>query len=109
MNFLKKLFAVPPPQNPVQHFYVRPRGCPDVIQVRINTYNDLTLTDDFEGYFINKTVSGAHRCFNRAELQLRFDKQRTLLESTVVGGELVEQADYEAWQLTLESSKTGNP
>jgi hypothetical protein len=46
--------------------------------VRINTYNDLTLTDDFEGYFINKTVSGAHRCFNRAELQLRFNKQRTL-------------------------------
>ena len=35
MNFLKKLFAVPPPQNPVQYFYVRPRGCPDVIQVRI--------------------------------------------------------------------------
>ncbi|MGV2435473.1 MAG UNVERIFIED_CONTAM: hypothetical protein LVT10_11825 [Anaerolineae bacterium] len=31
------------------------------------------------------------------------------VESTVVSGELVEQADYEAWQLTLESSKTGNP
>lgn len=105
MNFLKKLFTPTPASSPMQTYYVRPRGCPDVIQVRINTYNDLTLTDDFEGYFINKTVSGAHRCFNRAELQLRFDKNRALLESSVVGGELVQLTDYEAWQATLASSK----
>ncbi|MFZ4813708.1 MAG: DUF3592 domain-containing protein [Phototrophicaceae bacterium] len=82
------------------YFYVRPRGCEEVVAVRIDTHNDLSLGDDGE-YFVNKTVRGSHRCFNPADLELRFNTGRQLVSSGVQGGELVDEATYAAWQAKI--------
>jgi len=77
--------------------YVRPKRCEEVVRVRINLMNDLSLTDDGSGYFVRK-IASAYRCPFQAEVSLLFDRQKRLVESQVENGEMVTQADYVAWQ-----------
>lgn len=77
--------------------YVRPKRCDEVVRVRINLMNDLSLTDDESGYFVRK-IASAHRCPFQAEVLLLFDRQKRLVESQVENGEMVTHADYMAWQ-----------
>jgi len=77
--------------------YVRPKRCQEVVRVRINLMNDLSLTDDESGYFVRKLAS-AQRCPFQAEISLLFDRNRRLVDTQVENGEMVTQADYVAWQ-----------
>lgn len=77
--------------------YVRPKRCLEVVRVRINLMNDLSLTDDESGYFVRKLAS-AQRCPFQAEISLLFDRNRRLVEAEVENGEMVTQADYVQWQ-----------
>jgi hypothetical protein len=85
------------------YFYVRPRGCEEVVQVRINPSNDLSLEGD--AYFVRKIARGTHRCFNPVELTLTFDKNRKLISSEVDKGEIVDEAAYNEWQEQLTAKK----
>jgi len=107
MNFLKNLFGGGGGSNGDDrglYFYVRPRGCEEVVEVRINPANDLSLQDG-GGYFVKKTVRGKHRCFNPAEMTLYFDGQRNFQSSEVSGGELLEKEDFDAWEAAFEAKK----
>lgn len=103
MGFLKSigrmLFGGSQSNQKGLYFYVRlyklpNRQSPDdeIVEVRLHSYNDLSLNDDGD-YFIRKVVVGPNS-FRRAELMLTFNKGRTLIEAKVEGGELVEQEDY---------------
>lgn len=110
MDFLKKLFGGGggnPQQNSNDvgiYFYVRPRGCEEVIQVRVDMRNDPSLADD-GGYIVRKTVRGSYRCFNPVEMTLVFNKNRQLAEQTLDRAEFVSREDYEAWQEKLSQIK----
>ena len=78
------------------YVYVRPRGCDEVIRVRIDRYNDLSLSDDGETYWVHKYVRGV-KCFQQAEVDLFFDKNRHLQNSEVTDGALVSEEEYNAW------------
>jgi hypothetical protein len=97
MNFLKKLFGGmgAPQRNPAADFYVRPKHCQEVVHVRVDLYNEPSLSDDGT-YFLRKIVR-AVRCPFPAELHLYFDQNRKLVNTEVIDGELVTAADYEAW------------
>jgi hypothetical protein len=86
------------------YFYVKPRGCEEVVQIRINPNNDLSISEG-GGYFVQKTVRGAHRCFNPAEMTLHFDKSKKLSSQEVTGGEFVDEEAFEAWQQAFEAKK----
>lgn len=107
MNFLKQLFSS---NNKVVdsddgiYLYVRPTGCEEVIQVRLNPRNDLTISEQ-GGYFVQKVARGTHRCFNPVEMTLYFDQSRKLTNNDISGGELVEAAEYTAWQAKLAQIK----
>ncbi len=107
MNFLKQLFSnntnSQDNDNGI-YLYVRPTGCEEVIQVRLNPNNDLTVSEH-GGYFVHKVARGTYRCFNPVEMTLHFSQARQLTDNDVSGGELVEKADYEAWQVTLAEKK----
>ncbi|HRF97358.1 MAG TPA: hypothetical protein PLZ51_19250 [Aggregatilineales bacterium] len=76
--------------------YIRPKRCEEVVRVRINLANDLSLTDDESGYFVRKYAS-AQRCPFKAEVSLLFDRNRRLVQHEVENGEMVTQGDYVTW------------
>ena len=104
MNFLKNLFSGGPrgPQERAIYVYVRPKRCDEIVQVRIDTYNDLSLNDEGNGYWVRK-IASAIRCPFQAEVTLYFNKSRQITESSVENGELVDQAVYEAYMAEKEA------
>lgn len=97
MDFLRRLFGGGGGDDSKgMYVYVRPRGCDEVVRVRIDRYNDLSLSDDGETYWVHKYVRGT-KCFQQVEVDLFFDKNRQLQNSEVAGGSLVSEEEYNAW------------
>jgi len=92
MNLLKKLFGGTP--KPEQHYYafsVKCRRCGEVISGRVDLSNDLSVEYKEGGdiFFARKVLMGENRCFQRIEVELKFNASRDLLEQHVTGGEFV--------------------
>ena len=107
MNILKNLFGGGGSNRSDDggiYFYVRPRGCEEVVKVRINPANDLSK-DEQDNYFVIKTVRGTHRCFNPAEMTLYFDKNRNLTSSSIDKGDIVDEAAFIEWEEKLAAKK----
>jgi hypothetical protein len=102
MNFFKKLFGGGGGGNNsepyARYFYVRPKRCNEIVKIRIDVRNDLSLADE-GGYFVRK-VARATRCPFPAELHLNFDDKHNVTQVGVQDGEMVEEADYQAWLAT---------
>jgi hypothetical protein len=99
MDFLKKLFGGGSSRGGDArgiYFYVKPKGCDEIVRVRIDRNNDLSLADDGKTFWVHKVVMGT-KCFQRAELDIHFNQNRQLSGSEVSGGDLVQEADYQAW------------
>ncbi len=105
MNFLKNLFGGGPksPSDRGIYFYVKPKRCEEIVRIRIDTYNDLSISDD-GGYWVRK-VASAIRCPFQAEVTLYFDKGRRLTESQVENGELVDKDDYDNYLAAKEGAE----
>jgi hypothetical protein len=103
MNFLKNLFGGGDGSREANdrdglYIYVKLHRCDDVMQVRINVNNDLSMSDEGDGYWVRKLISGQDYHCTQAELTLYFDKNRRLQETEVQGGTVVDRAAYEAYQ-----------
>jgi hypothetical protein len=77
------------------YYYVQPRGCDEVVRVRVHRYNDLSERDE-GGYWAHKVIRGT-KCPQNVELDLYYDTNRKLTNHTVANGALVDAAAYEAW------------
>lgn len=98
MNFLKNLFGGGGSSGGrYLTLYVQPKMCNEILEVRVDLHNNLSLTDDEGAYFVRKMASGA-RCPFAAELYLEFDKSRTLTEKSVENGTFVTADAYHAQQ-----------
>ncbi len=100
MDFLKKFFGGGGASSGGDakgiYYYVKPKGCDEVVRVRIDRNNDLSLSDDNKSYWVHKVVMGS-TCFQRAEVDFYFNSNRELSNSDITGGEMVKAADYDAW------------
>lgn len=97
MAFLRRLFSSSAPRSAPDRGYrlqVRCRRCGELIPVRINLDNDLSIDYDSGGYTVHKVIvgSGQNRCFQRIELDLHFDAQKRLIHEEAVGGEVLQEA-----------------
>ena len=92
MDFLKKLFSSAPaaPQSNFHRFAVKCNRCGEVIEGHINLNNDLSLEEDGSGYFIRKTLMGNGKCFQRIEVEMKFEASKQLIEKQAQGGTFVE-------------------
>lgn len=96
------------------YFYVRCARCGEVIQVRINRMNDLSVQYGEGGnskgdtFYIHKVIVG-QRCYNRIEADFMFDSSRNLTEKKCTGGTFVEQSDYEADQQRNKATDQSTP
>jgi len=98
MNFFKRLFSSPAPQARGQYYYVKPTGCTEIVRIRVDTMNEISQNDDNNGYFVRKSARGtSYKCTRTAELLLTYDSQKRLLNTEILGGALVTEAEYEAW------------
>lgn len=102
MNFLKNLFGGQGRDREgggnAMFLYVRPTRCDDVVRVRIDMNNDLSLNDDGSGYWVRKIVSSSNYKCSRPELTLYFDLNRRLLNQEITGGVLVDRTAYDQWK-----------
>ncbi len=113
MNILKNLFGGGSGGNNADdggiYFYVRPRGCEEVVKVRIDPRNDLSQADDGSGYFVRKLARGTtYPCFREIEMMLHFDSNRNLTETEVQRGEMVDEEAYTTW-LAAQEAKGNAP
>jgi hypothetical protein len=93
MNLLKKLFGGSPAQSD-QHVYtfsVKCKRCGEVITGRVDLNNDLSAEYEEGGdvFFARKVLMGENKCFQRVEVELKFNSARQLLEQHATGGEFV--------------------
>jgi hypothetical protein len=100
VNFLKKLLGGGSAGNRdgnAMYFYVKLHRCEDIIRVRVDMNNELSLNDDSSGYWARKMVSGSNYKCSHAELNVYFDVNRNLQNTEIQGGQLVKREDYESW------------
>lgn len=99
MNFLKNLFGGGNQDGGDRgmYFYVQPKRCDEIVQVRIDPMNDLSQSEEGDGYVVRKMVS-AIRCPFQAEMTVHYDKNRKPTRVDVENGEQVDEAAYKAWE-----------
>jgi hypothetical protein len=112
MNWLRKLTemftAGPRLSGDVGlYYYVRCDRCGEVIRVRINPMNDLSLSDDGKRLFAHKVVVG-RRCYSRIEADFEYDTNHKLTSSQASGGTFVDKETYEADQKAAQEKKTAS-
>jgi hypothetical protein len=99
MDFLKRLFGGGRSGDGDAegvYFYVRSKATGEVIKVRLHRYNDLSQTEDQQGYYARKVIVG-QKSFDRIEAEFFFDKNRRFVSGEASGGTLVDQDDYDAY------------
>jgi hypothetical protein len=100
MGFLRKLFggqASSSGDADGLYYYVKGDRTGEVVQVRLHRYNDLSETDNQQGFYARKLVVGQDH-FERMEAEFFFDKNRRLTSADVQGGSLVDRDDYDAYR-----------
>ncbi len=90
----RKLFAPPNEERFSRRSYwvrVRCQRCGEILSARVDLQNDLSFDYGSQEYRVHKVIvgSGENRCFQRIEVQMRFDKQKRLVDIDVHGGEEV--------------------
>lgn len=108
MNFLRKLFGGGANASPEMYVYIRPKACREIVRVRINLYNDLSLTDDESGYLVRKEGRG-NRCPFPAEFTLHFDRNRNVTQREIENGEFATEANYEDFLESQKVKESANP
>ena len=92
MNLLQKLFGGS--AKSTQRYYnfsVKCNRCGEVIEGRVDLNNDLSVEYEQGGdiFLVRKVLIGESRCFQRIEVELKFNSARQLLEQHITGGQFV--------------------
>ena len=93
MNFLKKLFAPRQPYTKSYYtFTVKCKRCGEAIAGRIDLDNDLSVEyeDGGDVFYARKVLIGENKCFQRVEVNLKFNSNRQMIEREAIGGEFIE-------------------
>ncbi len=92
MSFLKKFFSgsSAAPQSHFYSFTVKCNRCGEVIEGHINLSNDLSIDDDGNNYFVHKILMGNGKCFQRVEVEMKFNASKQLIEKQAQAGTFVE-------------------
>lgn len=90
------------------YLYVRLDRTGEVVKLRLTPEHELVPDYEQGGYFTRKTIVGPRR-FERAEATFTFDDSRELTGADISGGELVEEAAWEAWRAQEQARAEAPP
>jgi hypothetical protein len=103
MQFLKRLFgSSATPKGRYITVYIKPKACQEILQVRIDTMNELSRNDEENGYFVRKLARG-QRCPFQVEIEMSLDSGQNIIETTIINGTEATEADYNAFIATQPS------
>ena len=89
---LRNALFTPRPKNRFYIYYVRCKRCGEVLEGRVDLFND--LSQDYERdapiYYCRKVLMGSGPCYQQVEASFQFDQARAMLERQVSGGEFVD-------------------
>ena len=98
LSKLRELFQ-PPKKGRNLWFYVRCNVCNEVLQGRIDLFNNLSLQFDEDSgksvYYCRKVMIGSNRCYKPIEVEYFFDMNRKVIDRRITGGEFVTEQDYQ--------------
>jgi hypothetical protein len=93
MNLLQKLFGGSSAKSEQRYytFSVKCNRCGEVITGHVDLNNDLSVEYEEGGdiFYARKILMGENKCFQRVEVELKFNSARQLLEQHVTGGEFI--------------------
>ena len=107
----KKLFTASGIERRSYWVHARCQRCGEVISARVDLLNDLSRDFDTQQFIARKTLmgDGRHRCFQRLEITLIFDKKKRLVDRSIIGGEFLHPTEVdeakEAYQQALAAAK----
>ena len=103
MGFFKRITSLfssssPEREDYFYRFAVQCSRCGEIIQGRLDTRNDLSIDYGDEGdgettYFSREILVGDQLCFQRIEVELRFDSKRSLIDRKIQGGKFVDAVE----------------
>ncbi len=107
MQLFKKLFQGMggkgnSPQNADPNgiiYYVKGRKCGAITRVRIDRNNELSRSDDGDGFVLHKVIVDS-KCFGKTEITITYDGNYREVERQIVDGEFV---THEAWVAASQS------
>jgi len=95
-SFFKGLTGGGRPSGTFYDFQVKCKRCGEVIQGRVNIWNDPSLEFDEAGkpYYVCRKVliSDGGSCFQQVEVVFKFDETRRVRDRQITGGDFVEKA-----------------
>jgi hypothetical protein len=96
MDFFRRLFASKPSKPRGLYLYIKPKACNEIIEVRIDTMNELSRSDDESGFFVRKLARG-NRCPFTVEIEVSLDSNHKVVEKQIINGTEVTEAEYQAF------------
>lgn len=95
MGFLKKLFGSGSSTRNEKRYYifnVKCKRCGETIAGRVDLDNDLSVEYEAGGdvFYARKVLMGENKCFQRVEVNLKFNSERQVIEKDIIGGEFIE-------------------
>jgi len=95
-NLFQGLAGAGRPKGNFYPFEVKCKRCGEIIQGRVNVWNDPSLEFDEKDkpfYVCRKVlISSGGTCFQQIEVIFKFDETRRVLERQITGGEFVEKS-----------------
>ena len=83
--------------------FVRCKKCGEALKTREDLDRDLSVDYDGEGdisYLNRKIMVGGSGCFQRIEIELRFNRKRQLVNCEISGGNFFEGEEYLAGEVS---------
>lgn len=99
MQFIRNLFKAAPSADRALIIYVKPKACQEIIQVRIDTMNELSRDDSEAGFYVRKLARGA-RCPFQVEIELQLDADKRIVDQTITNGTAATAEEYQAYLAT---------
>jgi len=101
MNFLKRIFSIfsggSSGSDRNMPIYALNFRCNEPVEGAVDRFNELSQIEDGDyAYYVRKVLhtTGENRCFGETEVQLWFDRNKTLQHYEVQGGRWLDAEEY---------------
>ena len=101
---IRELFQSSTGDSRAYWIYVKCHHCGEFLANRIDLFNQLSIQYGDGGeitYFCRKVIIGSKGCYRPIEIEFTFDKNKSVIDRQIKGGEFVTEDEYKSIQSEL--------